>query len=156
MAELEAGLELSREAALQTNAQAANLKAQKQADAGGSEDIAQAANALLATQESELEAQLVEAERRAVASSAGQVAAASPEGVGAHHKDHVDRSSKAEQRSLRSKLKDIGSQLARPKERSVELQQAASRAAERLQTQALKERKLEKQLAEASGGNTSA
>ena len=73
MAEPKAGLELIRKIALQADASAADLKAQKQADASGSKDIAQAVNVLLASRVSELEAQLAKAKRQVVAYSAGRV-----------------------------------------------------------------------------------
>lgn len=54
--------------------------------------------------------------------------------------------------SLKARVRQLESQLARSEGSSAALQDAAARAAERLHAQAMKERELEQQLADASGG----
>ncbi|CAE7852188.1 osm1 [Symbiodinium sp. KB8] len=104
------------------------------ADTGGVGDLGSAAaEKLLASRVAELEAQLAEAQR---SSTDAREACEAMDGS-----------------ATRARVRDLEAQLARAEENAASLKEAASRAAERLQEQAVKERQLERQLADSLGSS---
>eukprot|EP00439_Symbiodinium_sp_Y106_P077368 s2417_g16.t1 len=92
-----------------------------------------AAEKLLASRVAELEAQLAEAHRSST--------------------DAREASEAMDGFATRARVRDLEAQLARAEENAASLKEAASRAAERLQEQAVKERQLERQLADSLGSS---